>query len=267
MPHILTPAGELYYHKEGSGPALVLLHGFPASSSLWRLVTPALASSFTVITPDLPGTGASKYNGSALTMDLLAESVLAVLDKENIDNTVLCGHSMGGYVALAFAANYPSRLAGLSLIHSTAYADDEERKQIRRKAIDLIRKGGQEPFIRQTVPGLFAAETKKGRSELVSQQVMEGLSPTPETLVACYEAMINRAEHLHTLKNASFPVCWIAGRHDGLIPVSKVLQQCWVSSVSFVSICERSGHMSMLEEPDRVVKDLKEFNKYCYSKL
>lgn len=122
----------LAYRKFGEGPVIVLLHGFPENGNLWRDIWPALAKHNTVIIPDLPGSGESTFANEDLSIEHLAESVKLILDKEGIDEIVLAGHSMGGYIALAFAEKYPVMLRGLSLIHSTAAPDSDEKKKTGR---------------------------------------------------------------------------------------------------------------------------------------
>ena len=129
MPEISTPiSSRLFYRKMGTGPAVVLLHGFPESGSLWQNIWDGLASSYTVIIPDLPGSGNSVLEKNTSLVEM-AEGVKAILDKEGISRVVFAGHSMGGYVAFAFAGLYPEMIAGLSLVHSTPVADDEEKNK------------------------------------------------------------------------------------------------------------------------------------------
>lgn len=106
---------ELAYLKTGVGPALILLHGFPESGSLWRNIWPSMAASFTVIIPDIPGSGESTFTGEQITMEQLATGIKQVMDKENIQEAVLVGHSMGGYIAFAFADLYPAYVKGLKI--------------------------------------------------------------------------------------------------------------------------------------------------------
>jgi len=165
---------QLSYFVGGTGPCLVLLHGFPQSGVLWQKVWGALSESFTVIAPDLPGVGGSSFSGRALTMEKMAESVKLILDAEHISEAVIAGHSMGGYVAMAFAELYPKTLQGLCMVHSLATADDEDKKENRRKAIRLIGKGGREAFIKQMMPGLFSEAFKKSHPEVIEGQIKLG---------------------------------------------------------------------------------------------
>lgn len=261
-----TQYPKLFYRKFGTGPTLVLLHGFPESGVLWQQVWPELAGQFTVLVPDLPGSGQSALGVEKITMESMADAVNGMLEVENIDSAVFAGHSMGGYVSLAFAAKYGQKVRGLSMVHSTAYADDEEKKNNRRKAITLIRKGGREAFIRQMIPALFSPATKETRPGIIEKQVEGGLQLETESLIAYYEAMIERPERTDLLKASNFPMQWIMGKDDTVIPFTKGLQQCTLTSTNFVSVYSMCGHMSMLENGEELTKDLADFTTYCARK-
>ena len=255
---------QLSYHKDGTGPALFLIHGFPATSALWRNIAPELSLHFKVITPDLPGSGDSLLVNE-LSMELMAGSIISILDHEDIEKAIIVGHSMGGYAALAFAELYPARIKGLSLVHSTALADTEEKKETRRKAMELIRKGGKEPFVKQMVPNLFAAWSKQKHPGIVNIQIEDGLREDADSMIAMYNAMINRPDRQTILRDISVPVQWIIGREDNLLPFDKALQQSYLANLNFVNVYKKCGHMSMLEYPGLLCADLTEFAKYCYS--
>jgi pimeloyl-ACP methyl ester carboxylesterase len=253
----------LSYRKEGQGPALVLIHGFPENGGLWKQVWPILAVNFTIIVPDLPGTGASDLTAD-VSMDSLAQNINEILAKEEINEAVIVGHSMGGYAALALAEKYPDIVKGLSLVHSIASADNEEKKETRRKSIALIRKGGKEPFIRQMIPNLFSPTFKAGHPSVIEQQVKRGMELEADSMIAFYEAMIARPDRTNILKNASFPVQFIIGQDDAVIPPGAAVAQSRLSNRNFVSLYTDTGHMSMIENAERLSKDVTEFANYCF---
>ncbi|MBS1586807.1 MAG: alpha/beta hydrolase [Bacteroidetes bacterium] len=256
-------SSKLFYRKFGSGPAIVLLHGFPESGILWQQVWPDLAERFTVLVPDLPGSGQSSRGTEKITMESMADAVDGMLEAESLNGAVFAGHSMGGYVSLAFAAKYGRKVKGLSMVHSTAFADDEEKKNNRRKVIELIRKGGREAFIRQMIPALFSPSTKETRPGIIEKQVESGLQLEADSQVAYYEAMIERPERTDMLTGGRFPVQWIIGKDDTVVPFTKGLQQCTLTSINFVSVYNMCGHMSMLENNKELVKNLADFASYC----
>ena len=257
---------QLQYRKFGNGPqSVVLLHGFPEEGSLWRLVWPELARFYTVIVPDLPGAGGSSLPEAPLSMELMADAVHEILQAEGLEQVVLAGHSMGGYTALAFAHRYPGMLRGLALVHSSALADDEDKKESRRKAIELIRKGGREPFIRQMMPNLFAPGFREQRPDVLQEQTERGLAMSDEGLISFYNAMINREDRRDVLSDSALPLMWVIGAEDGVVTPEKALQQTHLSDVSNIEVYEGVGHMSMLEAPERLSAGLLTFVAYCFN--
>jgi pimeloyl-ACP methyl ester carboxylesterase len=255
---------QLSYIKVGEGPAMVLLHGFPENGNLWRNIWPQLQKEFTVIVPDIPGSGESRLATTSVTMEQLAEGVAQILDNESIEEVVVVGHSMGGYIALSFAHLYKSRLKGLSLVHSTATADSEEKKETRKKSIQLIQKGGKDTFIKQMIPALFSEAFKKQHPDILEDEIARGLKMESESMVAFYNAMINRPDRTATLNEVGVPIQWIIGKEDSLIPAENVLAQTRLADVNFVMVYADCGHMSMLEKPQKLTRDLEQFGKYCH---
>lgn len=264
MPEISTSASpEIFYRKSGSGPVLILLHGFPESSDIWRAICDDLSASFTLIMPDLPGSGKSVLKGDT-SISQMAGCIKEIMDHEDIDKAVIAGHSMGGYVAFAFAGMYPERLAGLSLIHSTPLADDEEKKKMRRKTIELIRNGGKEAFIKQMIPNLFSASFKQTQPEVVEDEIIRGLKMEDAGMINFYNAMLHRPDRVNVLKNAATPVQWFIGMEDNIIFYKKILELCHHSHINFVYLYNNCGHMGMFEAPEKLVAGLKEFVHYSY---
>lgn len=253
----------MFYTKTGSGPAIVLVHGFPASGSLWRCVVDDLVGSFLVIVPDLPGSGRSPLTHK-MSLGDMADGIRDILDAERIDTVVLAGHSMGGYIALEFAARYPGRLAGLTLIHTTPAADDEDRKNARLKSIDIIADGGKRLLVSQLVSGLFSPSFKQSHSAIVEQQIDLSLGMPDRCLINFYEAMIQRNDQRTLLKSVSCPVQWVIGTDDNVIFYKKIIEFCYQSGINFVTFIKNCGHMSMLEAPSTLVANLMEFINYCF---
>jgi pimeloyl-ACP methyl ester carboxylesterase len=251
----------IYYEKTGKGPAVVLLHGFPSDHHLWDELVPELKKKCTLLLPDFPGAGGSEALAEPLTLELMARSVEAVLVNENIEQAIICGHSMGGYTALVFARLFPEKTKALSLIHSSAYADSEERKTNRRKAIALIGKGEleKEIFLKSMAPNLFAERFRNAHPEIIRMIIEKGKSLSGATLISFYRAMLEREDASEVLKNATFPVQWIIGDEDTSTPMKDALEQAHLAAVNSISIYRDCGHMSMLERPAALIKDLDAF--------
>lgn len=264
---ILYQSRILFYRTEGIGDntmppsliPLILLHGFAEDGAIWDKQAEHLKKNYPLIIPDLPGSGRSSPLPSATSMDELAAAIVALLDAEKIDQCILIGHSMGGYVSLAFAEKYPGRCAGFGLFHSTAYPDTEEKKTNRRKSMAFIRKYGAAEFIRQSTPNLFADRSKELHPEWITAITERYGSFDPDTLIDYYQAMIDRPDRTAVLAQSRVPVLFIIGRQDNTIPFEASLRQSHLPSLALIHILEDSGHMGMIEAADRSNEILDEF--------
>jgi pimeloyl-ACP methyl ester carboxylesterase len=241
----------------------MLLHGFPASGKLWDGMYFQLSQQFTVLIPDIPGSGDSRLEGELVTMEQLATIVPAILDDAGIETCILAGHSMGGYVSVAAAQLYAERILGLFFVHSTALADDEAKKEKRAKSIALIRKGGREEFIKGMIPTLFEENYRNEHPDIIDSMKEEGLKLPAESMIAFYSAMMNRPDRTEVLRNATFPIGWALGANDTTIPWQSSLQQSMLPRVNFMELYDRCGHMGMLEQPEALCRQLLHFSGYC----
>lgn len=250
----------IYYRVMGKGRPVVLIHGFAEDGNIWNALIKYLQNNFFLIIPDLPGSGKSdKLKGENVSIEDYADVIKEILNVEiskvsppagggNLEGSVsLIGHSMGGYITLAFAKKYPGILNGFGLFHSSAFADDEEKKQTRRKAIEFIKENGSYAFLRTTIPNLFAGNKHLKEME---DLIEEGRKFTPEALIQYYQAMINRSDTTEVLKTFNKPVLFIIGEKDNAIPLQASLQQCHLPAISHVHILG-TGHMGMIEESER----------------
>jgi pimeloyl-ACP methyl ester carboxylesterase len=171
---------------------------------------------------------------------------------------------MGGYTALAFAERWATRLKGLAIVHSTAAADTDEKKSQRQKTIGLIQRGGKDAFMKEAIPAMFSATTRQSNPELIRTQVERGLTLPDESTIAFYEAIAARPDRTAVVRNASIPMQWFLGSDDSIIPLDKVMEQTHLATRSAVNVYQSCGHMSMLEVPERLAADLREFANYCY---
>lgn len=253
--------GTLSYRVGGEGNAIVLLHGFGEDGEVWKNQFD-LFPNHRLIIPDLPGSGGSELMDN-ISMESLARSVVAVLDAEGIKQCVLIGHSMGGYIALAFADHHHERLNGFGLFHSTAFADSEEKKDTRRKGIQFIQRYGGAEFLKTTIPNLYGPVSKEKRKDLIEEHLLSTRNFLAEALVSYYEAMIARPDRTHLLSMTDLPVLFIAGRHDAAVPCEDALRQSHLPRLSYIHILEHSGHMGMLEEPEESNKALLSYIELC----
>lgn len=255
MPHILFQNKKIFYRKEGKGKPVLLLHGFGEDGNIWNKQIEILKKNYCLIIPDLPGSGQSEMLDGNCTLEDYAEVVKAIADeiifqKENQHQFCLIGHSMGGYITLAFAEKYPGILNSFGLFHSSSFADDDQKIEIRKKGIDFIKKNGSEAFLKTAIPNLFSEQTKKMRPVLIEQLLNISKNISPEALIQYYEAMITRPDRTSVLRSFSKPILFIIGKYDTVVPLHSSMQQCHLPAISSVNILQYSGHIGMWEEEE-----------------
>ena len=255
---IVVQDKSIYYTVSGAGKPVMLVHGFGEDSRIWETLTPELEKDYLLIIPDLPGSGKSEQLPET-SMESMAEVLKLILDDLRISSCIMIGHSMGGYVALAFAATYASMLDGLGLFHSTAYADDDEKIATRRKGIQFIQQHGAAKFQEQTIPNLFSDTFKSQHPGIVREIIARFTNFTPQSLVSYYEAMIQRPDRSQVIKSFTKPVLFIAGEYDKAVPMEHSLRLGQLPGLSYIHILKHSGHMGMLEEPEKSLQFLRQF--------
>jgi pimeloyl-ACP methyl ester carboxylesterase len=251
---------ELRYRVRGQGQPVVLVHGFGEDHRVWDFQVAQLEQRFMLVLPDLPGSGTSEL-AEDVSMENLAMAVHAILQEEKLTQVVMLGHSMGGYVTLAFAEQYPNMLRAFGLVHSSAYADTEEKKQTRRKGIEFIKTHGVQEFFKTTSPNLFSSHTKEHNPGLADALVNQYKTMNASALVAYYEAMMKRPDRQEVLKTFNRPILFLAGEQDTTIPYEQVKQQSRLPLLSYLHVLHNSGHMGMWEEPNETGFILEEFIK------
>ncbi|HSQ45235.1 MAG TPA: alpha/beta hydrolase, partial [Ginsengibacter sp.] len=213
MKHIIFRNKKIFYRTAGKGKAVMLLHGFAEEGNVWKYQVKKLKQKFFVIVPDLPGSGASEMLDGEIHIEDCAEVVKMIADAEllnaNENQCTLIGHSMGGYITLAFAEKYPGLLKAFGLFHSTAYADDDAKKEIRKKAIEFITNNGVASFLKTTTPNLFSEKTKKNSPELIENMIDSSKYFSAEVLIQYYKAMMKRPDRTHVLQTFKKPVIFI----------------------------------------------------------
>ena len=253
----------VYYWMTGKGQPLVLVHGFAEDSSVWKYQLEALAANYRLIIPDLPGSGASAVIND-MSIGGLADCIKQIVDQElpnqnDKNSIIMIGHSMGGYITLAFAEKYPALLLGFGLFHSTAYADSDEKKAIRRRSIEFIQTYGSYEFIQQSSPNLFTEDYRIKNSDKVVDLIARYGSFDPKSLIAYYQAMIQRPDRTDVLKSFNKPVFFIIGKNDKAIPFEDSMKQCHIPRVAIIEILEKAAHMGMWEEKEKSSQALLSF--------
>ena len=242
---------ELAYDRRGKGTPLVLLHGFPLDHHLWDDIAPLIEDKFDLILPDLRGFGGSETVDTPYTMEDYASDIASLLDQLNIQKAAIAGHSMGGYVALAFVRLYPERVSGLALVSSQALADPPERKEGRYKsAADVVEKG-----IGGVVETMTPKFTSDPRLQAVARESME--KQQPAAYIGALKAMAERADSTPSLSTFKFPLVIIHGDADALIPVDRAREVKEAVPDSHYVELKGVGHVPMLEAAKETAEALK----------
>ena len=253
------------YLDEGSGNIIMLIHGFAEDNNVWQAQTNFLKQHYRVIVPDIPGSGQSAYNPALHSIDDYADIIYTLIEHEKIKKLILLGHSLGGYITLAFAEKYPQYLTGFGFVHSTAFADSEEKKQNREKGIRVMGEYGSLAFVKNTTPNLFTAEYKKLQVDKIAQLIEKGAGFKVEALQQYYRAMMTRPDRTQVLKNSNVPVLFIAGSEDVAVPLSDALKQVHLPTTSFIHILENTGHMGLWEQENKTNEYIFAFANYVTS--
>ena len=263
---------KMHYVTRGEGPAIVVLvHGFGEDRTVWDQLAASLEG-YHLMIPDLPGTGQSEMiedmsmEGMANALhQMIVHETATVFYKEGAPGSVvMIGHSMGGYITLAFAEKYPEMLKGFGLFHSSAFADNEEKKETRRKGIRFIEENGAYEFLKTATPNLFSPRTKEHQPALITRQILSGHNFSRAALVSYYRSMMERPDRTSVLKTTKVPVLFILGKYDNAVPLADGLQQCYLPHLSYIHILQNAGHMGMLEEPKASEEMVNNFVKSIY---
>lgn len=255
---IIINGSKIYYQVSGHGKPVVLLHGFGEDSTVWKQQVDYLKDFFKLIIPDLPGSGKSEMTDD-MSMEGMAGIIKEILFAEMILICTMIGHSMGGYITLAFAEKYPELLSAFGLFHSSSYADSEEKKATRRKGVEFIKEHGAFEFLKTATPNLYSPVTKDERPELIDEQLAGLRNFSSTALVNYYEAMMQRPDRTAILKETPLPVLFVMGKYDNAVPMKDSLEQCHLPGKSYIHILHNAAHMGMLEETEKSNQVLKDF--------
>ncbi len=238
-------------------PALVLIHGFPLTRAIWEAQTEALARTSRVLRPDLRGAGTSSAPQGPYLIERLAADLAALLDQLGIERAGLIGHSMGGYVALAFARMFTERTTRLALVASRLRADSASEAAARRELADRVeREESVEPVIEAYVPRLLSPPTLAERADVVDRVCEIVRQNTPCGVAATLRGMALRASSEDIAEDLDVPVLVIAGALDRVVSLDEARCVAERFPDGRLVVCDQSGHLPMLEEPGRVTESL-----------
>ena len=259
MPSIEFKKGRISYDVSGKGSAIVFLHGFLEDRKMWNAYSEKLSRTFRTISIDLPGHGESSIFGYCHSMELMSEAVMAVLKHLKIRRFYLIGHSMGGYVSMSIAEFHPDNIKGLCMFHSTADCDGVQKKKDRDKVIKVIQKN-KEIFIRESIPNLFNTKLKPYKRAISTISKM-ARSMNERSIIAALEGMKIRSNREIILKFAPYPILYIIGKEDNILPYKKLIDESLSCERSEYLLLDNAGHMGFIEESQTCLKAIKKFLK------
>jgi pimeloyl-ACP methyl ester carboxylesterase len=249
---------KISYSETGKGSTIVLLHGFLENQTMWQDLVAELGKKNRVITIDLLGHGESGCLGYLHSMEDNAEAVRSVLSELRIRKAIFVGHSMGGYVALAFAELYPAAVKGLVLLNSTSKADSEERKANRDRAIKAVKKD-YIGFVRLSIANLFNPDNRERLVDEIEKVKSEALKTPLQGIIASLEGMKIRKERETLLRSAAYPILLILGKKDPVLNYEDGLKQIENTTVKLATFPD--GHMTHIENREELVVVLSDFFK------
>ncbi len=253
---------DIHYKIEGKGNPIVLLHGFLEDMTMWDEFTQQLIQNHLVIRIDLLGHGKTTTEASIYSMEDQASIVKFVLDKENIKQAVIVGHSMGGYVSLAFAEEFPEMTMGFSLFFSSANKDSEEKKTQRNRVAKLV-KTQRESFIQIAIPNLFYDNEKEILKPYIDKTKNMAELVTTQNMIASIYGMRSRKDRTHVLKN-NIPKQLLIGKYDSSLDQT-ILQRQIDDSNNLDHKTFNIGHMGHYEAPESTLFELEQFIHKCYN--
>lgn len=262
---IMVDGRAVHYRDEGrsNGNVLVLLHGFLQSLDVWSSYVLTYMHDLRVITIDLPGHGHSETFAEVHSMDFMARIVKTVLDEAGVDQCVMVGHSMGGYVALAFAEKYPYTLRGLGLVNSHALSDSERHQACRKAVCEQVLEN-RASYIVNFVPTLFDDSNRSALSQDIKDLQDQCLETRTESIIAAQKGMLARPSRIGVLQQLEVPVLFVYGKHDNRIPLEIAISQAMLPRHSEILLLENVGHMAFMEEREYVKPRIKNFVDTCY---
>lgn len=251
----------IHFFEQGEGQPLVLIHGYCETGRMWQDFADILSQDFRVICPDLPGCGDSPISGEQISLEEVAVLLEEWMEENQLENPIVIGHSLGGYVSLALLELMGSRLKGIGLFHSTAYPDDLDKQGMRNRTIIFLKKHGVDTFVTSFVPPLFPENRRAELAGEIENAIQEAKRCSVEGLIAFAGAMRDRKDRLEVLRAYTGPKLMIAGTEDGAVKIQASREQ--KSAFTEYVELEGVGHMGMIEAKDHTLNLVRDFVKSC----
>jgi pimeloyl-ACP methyl ester carboxylesterase len=245
------------FSQKGKGPALIFLHGFCESKEMWITFTERFSKDFEVFCPDLPGFGETSLEQDHISLEEVAVMLQDWMGKHKIEKPIIIGHSLGGYVALAMAELMGAELKGIGLFHSTAFSDEDEKKQTRNKTITFVKKYGVDKFMDAFVPPLFSEAHRLSQEDKITELITAGKRSSKKGILAFIAAMRDRKNRIDIWKYFSGKKLFIAGEIDGAIKIEESRRhQAFATHYHELG---GVGHMGMFEAESECLEIVEKF--------
>lgn len=252
---------DLSYDDVGEGAVpIIFLHGFPFAKTMWVGQLDFLKSGYRAIACDIRGFGASRDETSSLSIDMFADDLIAFMSKLNIEKAIICGLSMGGFIALNVQKRFPDRFEALILCDTQCIADTPEVKTKRYKTIDDIKANGETEFNEGFIKSVFHKDSLTDKKEIVEKVRGVVFANSQHIITMGLTALAERSESCSTLDEIDIPTLIICGREDVVTPLAQSEFMHKSIKGSILRIIDDAGHVSNLEQP-------LEFNKHLYDFL
>ena len=248
--------GSIFYEVTGNGKPVVFLHGFLEDHTMWGAITSELSINNRVIAIDLLGCGNTDVFEETHTMEMMAEAVHFVLEHLTIAHASFVGHSMGGYVALAFAEMFPEKVEKLCLLTSTPEADSDERRNNRDRAIHAVTQN-KGSFVRWSIENLFDPKNRNSLREEIEHAKQQALKTSTEGIVAALKGMKIRKDRTRIFKGLDTNKLMIIGKHDLVLDASDLTALALKLGIP-VKVLD-GGHMLHIENREEHNKIIKNF--------
>jgi pimeloyl-ACP methyl ester carboxylesterase len=234
----------------GNGMPVLLLHGYLESAEVMLPIARSLPAGYQIWIPDIPGHGKSDNLHGEPSLEAWASAFHDFMTEQKIRNYVVAGHSMGAYLALAMAELFPKNIIAIAILHSNPFPDSDQKKDIRRREIGLVREGHLGSIVSVAIPKLYSPHNLDDflREIEISQAV--AMKTPVEGIAYALTAMAARPDRSAILKRPGLPALIIAGRHDQLMDISNLYDFHSSEKTCELHILEKSGHMGFIEEPE-----------------
>ena len=258
---IITNNQTVSYIEEGSvnAPTIIFIHGFPLNKAMWNKQVGELKENYRVIAYDIRGHGNSNASDDDFSIELFVVDLLSLMDALKIDKTILCGLSMGGYIALNAIENYPERFNAIILCDTNCTDDVPEVKENRMKAIESIKVKGIEQYAGESLKKLFAPVSFSNHIEEIAVVKEMIMKTHKQSLFKTMHALAERKETCTKLHEIKVPVLIMVGKEDEITPPDKALSMQEKIKGSIIHILDHAGHLSNMENSREFNKQLKEF--------